>query len=86
MEASPDKNTLDQSELDELLLLSGFLKEEDGDAKRKSLVEEIRDAILDSGKLTLREWESLRARLADIEQLIPHIDLIITLKRRRRQS
>ncbi len=79
-------NAIDQSELDELLLLNGFLTEEAADGTRKSLLDEIRDAVLDSGKLSLREWRALRDRLKEIERLIPHIDLIIDLKSSRRET
>jgi hypothetical protein len=75
--------TLGQQELDELLQISGFLDDND---TRKSLIDEIQDAILDSGKLSLDEWIALRDRLKSIERLIPHIDLIIDLKAARRRS
>ena len=80
----PD-NTLDQNELDQLLLINGFLGESAIEGGRKSLIDEIRNAILDSGKLSHREWRALRGRLREIEQLIPTIDLIIELKARRRE-
>jgi hypothetical protein len=79
-------NALDQNELDELLLLNGFLTEDSADGTRKSLLDEIRDAVLDSGKLSLPEWRALRDRLKEIERLIPHIDLIIDLKSVRRET
>jgi hypothetical protein len=75
-------NQLDQVELDQLLRINGFLEEDAGDG-RNSLIDEIKDAILDSGKLSLPEWKALRARLRDIESLIPTIDLIIQLKNSR---
>ncbi len=78
-------NTLDQNELDQLLLINGFLGESTLEGGRKSLIDEIRNAILDSGKLSHREWRALRDRLREIEQLIPTIDLIIELKARRRE-
>jgi hypothetical protein len=78
----PVGNQLDQGELDQLLRINGFLEEDSGDG-RKSLIEEIKDAILDSGKLSLPAWKALRARLRDIESLIPTIDLIIQLKNSR---
>ena len=82
---TPKKDdTLDQSELDQLLLLNGFLGDDAIEGGRKSLIDEIRNAILDSGKLSHREWRALRDRLREIEQLIPTIDLIIDLKGRRR--
>ena len=36
-----------------------------------------------SGKLKLKEWHTLRRKLQEIEELIPHIDLIIRLKEQR---
>jgi hypothetical protein len=78
----PVGDQLDQGELDQLLRINGFLEEDNGDG-RKSLIDEIKDAILDSGKLSLPEWKALRARLRDIESLIPTIDLIIQLKNSR---
>jgi hypothetical protein len=80
------ENTLDQNELDQLLLINGFLDEANAtEGGKKSLIDEIRNAILDSGKLSHREWKALRERLREIEQLIPTIDLIIELKARRRE-
>ena len=79
----PAHTTLDQQELDQLLLINGLLADKP-EAGSKNLVDEIRDAVLDSGKLSLREWRALRDRLKEIERLIPHIDLIIELKGQRR--
>lgn len=76
-------NNIDQNELDQLLHLSGFLTE-DVPGGKKSIIDEIQDAMLDSGKLSLREWRALRERLREIERLIPHIDLIIHLKSQRK--
>ncbi|MCP5048711.1 MAG: hypothetical protein GY940_16190 [bacterium] len=73
-------NLLSQDEINDLLTINGFISEE---GAQKSLIDEIKDALLDSGKLSLREWKSLRARLKEIENLIPHIDLIIDLKSKR---
>lgn len=73
--------SLSQEEVDRLLSISGFI----GDASKtdgKSLIDEIKDAILDSGKLSLDEWMGLRDRLKEIERLVPHIDLIIELKQK----
>ena len=80
--SSDSKDIIDQSELDDLLRINGFLADE-GKASGKSLVDELQDAILDSGKLTLSQWKALRSRLQEIERLIPHIDLIIQLRERR---
>jgi hypothetical protein len=79
-----DENRLQQEELDRLLLINGFLAEPT-DTNRKNLIDEIQDAILDSGKLSISEWVALRDRLKVIERLIPHIDLIIDLKSGRRR-
>ncbi len=59
-------------------LLESFVSEEDG--SHESLIEEIHEAILDSGRLSLMQWVSLREKLREIETLIPHIDLLIRLK------
>jgi hypothetical protein len=75
-------DALDQSELDDLLRINGFLADE-GKVSGRTLVDELHEAILDSGKLTLRQWKDMRSRLQEIERLIPHIDLIITLRERR---
>ncbi len=76
------ESVLEQAELDQLLRLNGFL--DDGETGRKSLIDELNDAILDSGRLSLKEWRAMRDRLKEIERLIPTIDLIIDLKMRRR--
>lgn len=67
---------LSQLEVDQLLKISELLEER----KESNLIDEIKDAILDSGKLSLPDWRRLRNRLKEIERLIPHIDLIIELK------
>ena len=72
-------NLLSQEEVNELLTINGFIRER---SEKRSLIDEIKDAILDSGKLQLAEWKSLRARLKEIERLIPHIDLIVELKQK----
>jgi len=58
-------------------MLNDFIDKKDD----KSLVSELKKAILDSGKLELEQWFSLREQLQEIEELIPHIDLIIKLKK-----
>jgi hypothetical protein len=73
--------TVSQEEIDQLLRLSGFLANESGTGR--SLIDEIEDAILDSGKLSLQEWMTLRLRLKEVERLAPHIDLIIALRQKR---
>lgn len=76
------KNLLSQEEVNQLLTINGFINEKNA---QKSLIDEIKDALLDSGRLELSEWKSLRARLREIEILIPHIDLIIDLKTKRQR-
>ncbi|OKY25673.1 MULTISPECIES: hypothetical protein [Thalassotalea] len=68
---------ISQQDLDNLLRINEFIEQQD----ENSLVSELKQAILDSGKLELYQWESLRDHIAEIEELIPHIDLIIKLKR-----
>ncbi len=71
-----------QDELVELFHINGLIDKRD---ETVSLVDEIREAILDSGKLSLHAWQDLRARLREIEELIPHIDLIIRLKQKQKR-
>lgn len=73
---------LSQEQIDQLLAIQDFIRQEEGE--RKSLIDEIKDAILDSGKLSLGDWVMLRERLTEIERLIPHIDLVIRLKQDRK--
>jgi len=68
---------ISQDELDNLLELNEFIEEQ----KSHTLINEIKEAILDSGKLKLEQWETLRQHIKEIEELIPHIDLIIKLKK-----
>ena len=72
--------TISQNEIDDLLTIADFIEQKDKKQKQSSLIEEIKSAILDSGKLSLNEWNALRRKLHEIETLIPHIDLIIRLK------
>lgn len=91
MSASPSTNrhakdgtdtaSLSQEEIDRLLSISGFIGDT-GSNDRKSLIDEIKDAVLNSGTLSLDEWMGLRDRLKEIERLIPTIDLIIELKQK----
>jgi hypothetical protein len=80
---SDDNNLISQEEMDELMrihdLIGGGEGKEDKN-KTVSLIDEIKNAILDSGKLTLDEWRSLRLRIEEIEKLSSHIDLIIQLR------
>jgi len=68
---------ISQDDIDSLLRINEFIEPDD----ENSLVEELKQAILDSGKLELDQWQALRDHLCEIEQLIPHIDLIIKLKK-----
>lgn len=68
---------ISQADLDELLHINEFIEQTSDD----SLVAELKKAILNSGKLELAQWQTLRAQLREIEELIPHIDLIIKLKK-----
>lgn len=73
-----------QQEIDQLLQIGDLIAEQD--SGKLSLADEIRDAILDSGKLTLEEWQSLRQRLHEIEDLIPHINFIVELKTQQKKK
>jgi len=68
---------ISQADLDDLLRINEFIEQKD----ENSLVSELKQAILDSGKLELKQWQALRDHLKEIEELIPHIDLIIKLKK-----
>jgi len=68
---------ISQSDLDNLLRINEFIGQKD----ENSLVSDLKTAILDSGKLELSQWTSLRDHIREIEELIPHIDLIIKLKK-----
>jgi len=74
---SDNKNLLTQNEINNLLAINSLIDEKKDNG---SLVDEIKFALLNSGKLSLREWKSLRERLREIETLIPHIDMIVQLK------
>ncbi|MFT5756671.1 MAG: hypothetical protein ACI9LM_001391 [Alteromonadaceae bacterium] len=71
------KEIISQADLNSLLRINEFIEQHDGN----SLVSELKGAILDSGKLELGQWEVLRDHIHEIEELIPHIDLIIKLKK-----
>ena len=73
---------ISQDEIDDLLTIANFIENQDK-KDGHSLIEELKSAILDSGKLKLKEWHILRRKLHEIEELIPHIDLIIRLKEQR---
>jgi len=70
---------ISQADLDNLLRINEFIDQVD----ENSLVSELKQAILDSGKLETTQWEILRDHIREIEELIPHIDLIIKLKKER---
>jgi hypothetical protein len=74
---SDNNNLLTQKEINDLLAINDLISNE---KENKSLVDEIKYALLNSGELTLRDWKTLRNRLKEIEELIPHIDMIIKLK------
>lgn len=76
---------ISQAEVDSVLAF--FVTDDDKtNSNKQSLIEEIHSAILDSGRLTLAQWMNLRKKLREIEELIPHIDLIIRLKSKKERS
>jgi len=77
MTKNSEVELISQADLDNLLRINEFIDQKD----ENSLVSELKEAILDSGKLELFQWESLRDHIREIEELIPHIDLIIKLKK-----
>ncbi len=80
--ANKDLEIISQSDLDDLLRINEFLEHQD----ENSLVSELKRAILDSGKLEIEQWQSLREHILEIEELIPHIDLIIKLKKEHKKK
>lgn len=72
-----ETDIISQDDIDSLLRINEFIEPDD----ENSLVEELKQAILDSAKLELDQWQTLREQLREIEVLIPHIDLIIKLKK-----
>lgn len=79
MAKESNQHIISQDDLDNLLHINELIQRDEND----SLVCELKHAILDSGKLALIQWEALRDHLREIEELIPHIDLIIKLKKER---
>jgi tRNA C32,U32 (ribose-2'-O)-methylase TrmJ len=77
MTKNTDVELISQADLDNLLRINEFIDQHD----ENSLVSELKRAILDSGKLETTQWEILRDHIREIEELIPHIDLIIKLKK-----
>ena len=75
--ANKIEDIISQEDIDSLFRINEFIDTND----KHSLVEELKQAILNSGKLELHQWQSLREHLGEIEALIPHIDLIIRLKK-----
>ncbi len=78
--SGPD-NVLAQQELDDLLRIHDLIAE--GEKTGTALVDELENAILDNGKLSLAQWRALRDKRKAIERLVPHLDLIIELRERR---
>ncbi len=78
MTKAAEVDILSQEDLDSLLRINEFIDEEDN---QNSLIGELKRAILDSGQLELGQWQILRDHIREIEELIPHIDLIIKLKK-----
>ena len=77
MTKNSETEIISQADLDNLLRINEFIEQHD----ENSLVSELKQAILDSGKLEITQWEALRDHIREIEELIPHIDLIIKLKK-----
>ncbi|MGL1957364.1 MAG: hypothetical protein OCD00_08625 [Colwellia sp.] len=77
MSKTDPNEIISQAEIDNLLHINELIEAQG----ENSLIDELKQAILDSGKLELAQWQSLREHLHEIEQLIPHIDLIIKLKK-----
>lgn len=77
MPTKAEMELISQADLDDLLRINEFIEQQD----ENSLISELKRAILDSGKLELVQWQSLRNHIREIEELIPHIDLIIKLKK-----
>ena len=71
------KDIISQADIDKLLHINEFIEQQ----QNNSLVSELKQAILNSGKLELSQWQALRSHIQEIEELIPHIDLIIKLKK-----
>ncbi|WP_448247244.1 hypothetical protein [Thalassotalea agariperforans] len=71
------KDIISQADIDKLLHINEFIEQQENN----SLVSELKQAILNSGKLELSQWQALRSHIQEIEELIPHIDLIIKLKK-----
>jgi hypothetical protein len=73
-------DVISQDQIDQLMHLNEFIGSKKGATRQ--LIREMRSAILDSGKLSVDEWKNLRKGLREIEELLPVMDMIITLKER----
>ena len=69
---------ISQEDINNLIEINEFIHKREG--AQNSLISEIRKAILDSGKLSLEEWKSLKEGIVEIANLQSHIELIIKLK------
>ncbi len=83
IEDTQSVNLLTQGDLDSVL---GIFLNEDKNSNEISLINEIKDAILDSGRLSYREWKSLRDRVKEISEMLPHIEFIISLKQQKKNK
>ncbi|WDE06796.1 hypothetical protein SG34_007805 [Thalassomonas viridans] len=77
MTKSSEEKIISQSELDKLLHLDEVMEQ----SNNNPFIKELKQAILAPGKLKLFQWHSLRSQIHEIEALVPHIDLIIKLKK-----
>ena len=75
--ADKTEDIVSQEDIDSLLRINEFIEQQN----KNSLINELKQAILNSGKLELAQWQTLRDHLKEVEELIPHIDLIIKLKK-----
>jgi len=75
--ADKTEDIVSQEDIDSLLRINEFIEQQN----KNSLINELKQAILNSGKLELAQWQTLRYHLKEVEELIPHIDLIIKLKK-----
>jgi len=72
-----EEKIISQSELDKLLHLDEVMEQ----SNNNPFIKELKQAILDPSRLKLFQWHSLRNQIHEIEALVPHIDLIIKLKK-----
>ncbi len=83
VEDTQSMSLLTQSDLDSVL---GNFLNEDKNSNEISLIDEIKEAILNSGRLSYREWKSLRGRVKEISEMLPHIEFIISLKQQKKNK